>query len=45
MKNTTLHIAKPSKGLLDLVRKIQADKEAMEEQVKSNWKKYFPKKK
>jgi hypothetical protein len=44
MKSTTLHIEKPSKGLLDLVRKLQADKEASKKELRSNWGKYFPKK-
>jgi hypothetical protein len=44
MKTTTLHIEKPSKGLLDLVRRIQSEKDAQEQLMKSNWNKYFPKK-
>lgn len=45
MKTSTLHIKKPSDGLLQLVRKIQADKEVRQEDMKANWNKYFPKKK
>lgn len=45
MKTSTLHIEKPSKGLLHLVREMQADKEARQNELKTNWKKYFPKKK
>lgn len=43
MKTSTLHIDKPSKGLLDLVRKLQADKDARQAEIKSEWNKYFPK--
>lgn len=43
MKTTTLHIDKPSKGLLQLVREIKADKEARQNEIKANWIKYFPK--
>ncbi|WP_170826896.1 hypothetical protein [Flavobacterium caeni] len=45
MKTSTLHIEQPSKGLLQLVREIQADKEARQKDMKANWNKYFPKKK
>lgn len=45
MKTSTLHIEKPSKGLLKLVREIQADKEARQKEIKANWNKYFPKEK
>ena len=45
MKNTTVHITNPSKGLLDFVRQIQAEKEAQEKEIRANWNKYFPKKK
>jgi len=44
MNNSTLHIDSPSKGLLDLARKLQADKNKRQEQLKSDWNKYFPKK-
>lgn len=44
MKTSTLHIEKPSDKLLALVRKIQADKEASQADMKANWNKYFPKK-
>ncbi|WP_164515310.1 hypothetical protein [Flavobacterium ustbae] len=40
-----LIIDKPSKGLLDLVRKLQQEKEAEEKEMKKNWNKFFPKKK
>ena len=45
MKTSTVHIEKPSKGLLELVRKIQAEKEVRQEEIKANWNTYFPKKK
>lgn len=45
MKTSTVHIEKPSKGLLELVRKIQAEKEVRQEEIKANWNNYFPKKK
>lgn len=45
MKTSTLHIEKPSKGLLQLVREIQAEKEARQKEIKANWNKYFPKEK
>lgn len=44
MKTSTLHITQPSKSLLDLVRKLQADKDARQAEIKSEWDKYFPKK-
>jgi hypothetical protein len=43
MKMSTLHIEKPSKGLLQLVREMQADKDARQREIKSNWNRYFPK--
>lgn len=39
-----LLIEKPSKGLLELVRKLQKEKEAEQEEIKKNWNKFFPKK-
>lgn len=45
MKTSTLHIEKPSKGLLELVREIQAEKEARQKEIRANWNKYFPKEK
>ncbi|WP_264536447.1 hypothetical protein [Flavobacterium sp. N1736] len=39
-----LLIEKPSKGLLALVRKLQEEKEAEQEEIKRNWNKLFPKK-
>lgn len=45
MKSSTVHIEKPSKGLLELVRKIQANKEDCQKEIKANWNTYFPKKK
>ena len=45
MKTSTLHIEKPSKGLLQLVREIKAEKEARQKEIKANWNKYFPKEK
>jgi len=44
MKIKTLHIENPSQPLLDLVRKLQADKEARKKELRDNWAKYFPKK-
>ncbi|MDN3671654.1 hypothetical protein QWY99_01060 [Flavobacterium branchiarum] len=44
MKTSTTHITKPSSNLLQLVRKIQADKEVRQEDLKANWSKFFPKK-
>jgi hypothetical protein len=43
MNSTTLHIEKPSKGLLELVRKLQADKEASKKELRANSDKYFAK--
>ena len=43
MKTSTLHIEKPSQGLLQLVREMQADKDARQKEIKANWNKYFPK--
>ncbi|MCZ8169476.1 MAG: hypothetical protein ACK5RV_00985 [Flavobacterium sp.] len=45
MKTSTINIEKPSRGLLELVREMQADKEARQKEIKANWNKYFPKKK
>ena len=44
MKNSILHIKKPSKGLLKLVRKIQEEKEERQKEIKANWATYFPEK-
>lgn len=44
MSNSTLHIDTPSERLLDLARKLQADKNRRQEQLKSEWNKYFPEK-
>jgi hypothetical protein len=44
MKIKTLHIEKPSQQLLELVRKLQADKEARKKELRDSWDKYFPKK-
>lgn len=44
MKINTLHIENPSQPLLDLVRKLQADKEARKKELKANWDTHFPKK-
>jgi len=44
MKVSTLHIEKPSKELLELVRKLQAEKQARKKELKDNWHLYFPKK-
>jgi hypothetical protein len=41
MKASTLHIKKPSKSLLNLVRKIRDDKEANKKRVQENMDKYF----
>jgi len=41
MKATTLHIDKPSKKLLALVRKIREDKEANKKRVQKNMDNYF----
>jgi hypothetical protein len=45
MKTNTLHITNPSKGLLDLVRKLQADKETAKKELRDKAHEYFPKKK
>jgi len=45
MKTNTLHITNPSKGLLDLVRKLQADKEATKRELREKADQYFPKQK
>lgn len=45
MKTNTLHITNPSKGLLDLVRKLQADKDAAKKKLREQAHLYFPKKK
>lgn len=45
MKTSTVYIEQPSKGLLDLVRKLKADKDARQTAMKSEWAKYFPKEK
>lgn len=45
MKTSTVYIEQPSKGLLDLVRKLKADKDARQMAMKSEWAKYFPKEK
>jgi hypothetical protein len=45
MKTTTTRIDNPSPKLLELVRKIKAEKEAAQKEIKANWDKYFPKKK
>jgi len=41
MKASTLHIDKPSKELLNLVRKIREDKEANKKRVKKNMDNHF----
>lgn len=46
MKTTSvIHIEKAPKALLEMLRKIQAEKEARQKAVKDNWNKYFPKEK
>jgi len=44
MKINTLHIEKPSQSLLDLVRKLEAEKIARKKELRNNWDKYFPRK-
>ncbi|MEJ2880166.1 hypothetical protein [Pedobacter sp. GR22-6] len=44
MTNKALHIKNPSQGLLDLVRKLQAEKDAKKEALLASKTKYFPKK-
>lgn len=45
MKTNTLHITNPSKGLVDLARKLQADKEASKKELREQAHRFFPKKK
>ena len=45
MKTNTLHITNPSKGLVDLARKLQADKEASKKDLREQAHRFFPKKK
>ena len=45
MKTNTLHIENPSEGLLQLARKLQADKEASKKKLREEANLYFPKKK
>jgi len=42
MSNKVLHIKKPSPGLLDLARKLRADKDARKEALLASKSKYFP---
>lgn len=44
MTTKTLHIKNPSEGLLTLVRKLQADKDAKKAALLALKGKYFPKK-
>ena len=44
MKNSTIHIDKPSDRLLDNLRNLRKAKEERKEQMRSDWAKYFPKK-
>jgi|GEM_PF-3033272 hypothetical protein len=44
MTNKVLHIKNPSQGLLDLVRKLQAEKDAKKEALLASKAKYFPQK-
>ncbi|GGB84104.1 hypothetical protein GCM10007424_25150 [Flavobacterium suaedae] len=45
MKTNTLHIKKPSEGLLKIARKLQADKEATKEELRKQAHLFFPEKK
>lgn len=42
MTNKALHIKNPSQGLLDLVRKLRAEKDAKKEALLASKSKYFP---
>ena len=44
MNKETLHINNPSKNLLELVRKLQYEKNKRQEELKREFSKYFPKK-
>jgi len=44
MTNKALHIKNPSQGLLDILRKLQAEKDAKKQALVASGDKYFPKK-
>lgn len=45
MKTNTLHITNPSKGLVNLARKLQADKETSKRELREQADRFFPEKK